>query len=59
MKQIKCVISAIQGNLNEARRYIDMAYEIQNENKQIADWYRDMANSHLGFNVAGHSIAAR
>ena len=56
MRIIKCVTDIIKGNLHEAREYIEKAYEIKEDQPDVASWYRQMAQEHLAFNLQGHSI---
>lgn len=56
MRMIKWVSDIIDGNISEAKKYIRKAYELREDNKQLADWCRDMAMSHIGFNVRGHEL---
>lgn len=55
MKIIKQLCNEISGNIDEAREKIRMAYELKCECPEAANWYRDMANSHINFNTNGHA----
>lgn len=59
MKMIKKVSDAIRHNIFEAKEKIQMAYRLHDEDKNVADWYRDMAAAHIGFNDKGHSNVVR
>ena len=54
MRVIKDLCDSIRENIDEAHDHICTAYDLIDTNRQAADWYRDMASSHLGFNTAGH-----
>ena len=51
MRMIKWTCDVISGNLREARKYIEKAYEMRESCRPVADWCRDMAARHLEFNV--------
>lgn len=59
MKEIKWASEVIKGNIDEAKRYIELAYEMRDTDKQTADWCRDMAQAHITFNTTGHNIVKR
>ena len=59
MKMIKKLSEDIRENIREAREKITTAHRLKTEDKTAADWYRDMAVSHLGFNNAGHAMVAK
>lgn len=59
MKMIKMLSEDIRGNIHEAEEKIKTAYKLREKDKSLADWYRDMAVAHLGFNTTGHSLVAR
>ena len=59
MRMIKKVSDAIRGNIREAREKIEMAYRMHDEDKGVADWYKDMAAAHLAFNDTGHKNVVR
>ena len=56
MRMIKKVSDAIRENIHEAREKINMAYKLHDEDKAVADWYREMAAAHIGFNNTGHNV---
>ena len=59
MRMIKKVSDAIRENIHEAKEKIDMAYRLHDEDKAVADWYKEMAAAHLGFNTTGHNIVVK
>ena len=59
MKMIKMMCDAISHNIDEAEEHIDTAYKYSSECREIADWYRTMADAHLKFNDAGHAVVAK
>jgi hypothetical protein len=59
MRMIKKVSNAIRENIHEAREKIWMAYRLHDEDRAVADWYKDMAAAHIAFNDKGHSIVTR
>ena len=59
MKLIKWASDIIAGNIREAQRYIDKAYELRETSPMAAEWCRDMANAHLQFNGKGHDYVRR
>lgn len=59
MRMIKKLSEEIRCNIREARDKIGEAYKWRDKDKAIADWYKDMAASHLKFNEMGHSNATR
>lgn len=59
MRMIKRLTEEIRGNIDEAEEKIKTAYKLRETDRQTADWYRDMAVAHLGFNATGHSIVSR
>lgn len=59
MHMLKWAFCILEGNVREARKYIAKAHEMRTENRTAADWCRDMAQSHLQFNVAGQSVFDR
>ena len=59
MRMIKWTCDVIAGNLREARKYVEKAYEMRESCRPVADWCRDMAARHLEFNVQGHAIAKK
>lgn len=59
MKMIKKVSDAIRENIHEAKDKINMAYRLRDEDKAVADWYREMAAAHIAFNTNGHSVVTR
>ena len=56
MKMIKVMSDEIRGNISEAREKIKKAYEYRDKDKAVADWYKEMAATHMKFNDTGHSI---
>lgn len=56
---IKKVSDAIRENIHEAKENINMAYRLRDEDKAVADWYKEMAAAHIGFNSNGHSVVTR
>lgn len=59
MRMIKKVSDAIRENIREAKAKIEMAYRLHDEDKGVADWYKDMAAAHLAFNESGHKNVVR
>lgn len=59
MRMIKKVSDAIRHNIFEAKEKIGMAYRLHDEDKAVADWWRDMAAAHMAFNEKGHAIVTR
>lgn len=59
MRMIKKVSDAIRENIHEAREKINMAYRLREEDKGVADWYKEMAAVHIGFNSTGHNVVTR
>lgn len=59
MKMIKWASDIIAGNLREARKYINKAYELREINKDAADWCKEMAAKHLEFNSKGHELSKK
>jgi len=53
---IKKIAKNLEGNICEAHKYARMAHEWKDKCKMQADWYRDMAQSHLNFNAAGKTL---
>jgi hypothetical protein len=56
---IKKVSNAIRENIHEAKEKIDMAYRLRDEDKAVADWYKEMAAAHLAFNSTGHNVVTK
>lgn len=56
MRMIKKLSDEIRGNIDEAEHKIKMAYKLRDVHKGMADWYKDMAVAHLGFNTKGHEL---
>ena len=56
MKMIKWASDIMEGNLREAEKYIGKAYELRDIDREAADWCREMAAKHLGFNEHGHAL---
>lgn len=59
MRMIKKVSDDIRENIHEAKEKINMAYRLREEDKAVADWYKDMAAAHIGFNANGHNVVMR
>ena len=59
MKMIKMLSEEIKGNICEAREKICTAYKLRDNDKAVADWYKDMSAAHMAFNQAGHSNVKR
>jgi hypothetical protein len=59
MWMIKKVSDEIRGNIHEAREKINKAYKLRDENRSVAEWYKEMASAHIGFNSTGHSVVTR
>lgn len=59
MRMIKKVSDSIRENIHEAKEKIDMAYRLHDEDKAVADWYKEMAAAHLNFNTNGHNIVVK
>lgn len=61
MKMIKKISDDMWENIHEAKDKIKEAYKLRerDEDRSMADWYRDMAVAHLGFNATGHQIVTR
>jgi hypothetical protein len=56
---IKKVSDAIRHNIFEAKEKIEMAYRLHDEDRAVADWYKDMAAAHIGFNDKGHMVVVK
>ena len=59
MRMIKKVSDEIRENIHEAREKINMAYKLHDEDKAVADWYKEMAAAHIGFNTNGHGVVTK
>ena len=59
MKMIKWASDILSGNLREARKYINQAYELRDTHQQAAEWCKDMAQKHLDFNTKGHELVKK
>lgn len=59
MRMIKKVSDAIRENIHEAKEKIGMAYRLREEDKAVADWYKEMAAAHLAFNTTGHNVVTK
>ena len=59
MMIIKKLSGEIRSNIHEAREKINAAYRMRDKDKAVADWYRDMATAHIGFNTTGHNIVVK
>lgn len=59
MRMIKQLSDAIRENIHEAKEKIRTAYALKDKDKAAADWYKDMAAAHLGFNAKGHEVVAK
>jgi len=56
MRLIKTLCKEIECNIHEADDKIECAYRWKTTDANIAAWYKDMAQSHLTFNVKGHEL---
>ena len=56
MHEIRCTAKNLAGNVREAKKYAEKAHRYRSICKMQADWYRDMANDHLKFNLMGRQI---
>ena len=59
MKMIKWASDIMRGNLHEARKYINKAYELKETHPQAAEWCKEMAAKHLDFNTKGHELTKK
>lgn len=59
MRMIKKLSDDIRENIHEAKEKIMTAYKLKDEDKAVADWYKEMAVKHIAFNEAGHSNVVR
>lgn len=59
MRMIKKVSDAIRENIHEAKEKIEIAYRLRDEDKNVADWYKEMAAAHIGFNGTGHNVVTK
>lgn len=59
MRMVKWASDIIAGNIREARKYIDKAYELKEVSPMAAEWCKDMAVSHLQFNARGHDYVKK
>lgn len=59
MKLIKMLSGAMWTNIDEACDKIKEAYRMRDVDKQIADWYKEMADAHIKFNSAAHANVKR
>lgn len=59
MKIIKRISNDIACNIEEARDKIRTAYELKAEHPEAANWYREMAAAHIGFNQSGHAAVKK
>ena len=59
MKIIKRLSNDIACNIEEARDKIRTAYELKSEYPEAANWYREMAAAHIGFNQSGHAAVKK
>lgn len=59
MQLIKKIMKIMDGNVGEAERYISKAYALREKNRAVADWYKEMASAHLGFNANGNALIKR
>lgn len=50
---LKSTLCAMNGNVTEASEKIRMAHGLKAEHKVLADWQKEMAIAHLGFNASG------
>ena len=56
-EEIKCILSNMMHNVAEAREKINMAYRWRDKHRGIADWFKQMAMSHLEFNAGAMQMA--
>lgn len=56
---MKCICDILRGNNAEAKKYMEKAASIKNEDKALADWMRTMAIAHINFNNDGVSLAKK
>ena len=56
MMQIERVESAMMHNVEEARERIEHAHKIKDVCRMEADWYKEMAATHLSFNGPGKTL---
>ena len=59
MRMIKRLSDEIRQNIHEAREKIRTAYDLREKDRASADWYKEMAAAHLGFNTNGHANVVR
>lgn len=59
MKLIKMLSEDIRHNIHEAREKMMTAYKLREEDKPVADWYKEMAEAHMKFNENGHANVKR
>lgn len=59
MRMIKNVSDDMWENIHEAKDKIKEAYKLREVDKGVADWYREMAVSHMAFNTNGHQNVKR
>ena len=59
MRMIKRLTTEIRQNIHEAREKICTAYKLRDKDKGIADWYKEMAATHMAFNNNGHANVTR
>lgn len=59
MKMIKKISDDMWENIHEAKEKIREAYKLRDHDKGVADWYKEMAEAHMKFNVNGHANVKR
>ena len=59
MECLKFIVDTMCGNLQEAQKYAGMIVLYRENHKDIADWCKDMATSHITFNVNGIATAKK
>lgn len=59
MRKIKQIADDMICNVREAREKIGTAYELRDTDPQSAQWYKEMASAHIGFNTNGHSVVSK
>lgn len=59
MKMIKMLSDAMWMNIDEACDKIKEAYRLRDVDRQIADWYKEMADAHIKFNSTAHANVKR
>lgn len=55
-EQMEEVLDIMWGNIEEAKKYMGMAYEWKDTCRAFADWCKAMATGHMAFNDAGKPV---